>query len=1252
MSNAANANINSQNHIVFIDSAVADYEKLAAGVERKTEVTILNSTKNGIAQITNKLAQCSNISTVHIVSHGNPGNLQLGNNFLNYENIYNYTAQLREWQKALSENAEIFIYGCNVASDGRNFLQRFAELTNANIAASDDLTGNAALGGDWELKVQIGEIRSPLIFSPAAMAEYQGLLSVENTISITATTANAVENGVNGVFRIQRTNSIDDLTVNLAIDNNSLATIDDYTLAIDNSPISIKDNSFSITIANGESFVDVNLNATAEAISFAEGDETLKINLAPSTEYQISDDNNTATVTINANGFLVTNTEDSTTEYKQGSLRQAILNANNISGENTITFDTNGIFATAQTITLAGEELTISDSLIIQGTGANKLTLSGNNTSRIFTLIDEEITTTFAGLTITQGNGIEDLGGGIFVGESNTLNLINSSVSNNKGFIGGGIGNSGTLNLINSTISGNTAFFGGGIDNTGTLNLINSTISGNTADFRGGGIYSDSGTVTLINVTVANNSANVIGAGIFNEANATFNLANTIVANNKGTNTDLDGNFNDLGNNLIGKSNSNNGLVNGLNGSIVGTSDTPVDPKLRPLANNGGTTLTHALLIDSPVINRGNNSLIPAVLTTDQRNSQRIIGTNIDIGAVEFLGYTISGKTFDDLNNNGKFDPNENGIENWTVYVDDNNNNTLDPGELFTTTDTQGNYSFFVEPGIYNIQALQQVSWKQTNLNPNLINITDADVNNVNLGNFKLGQISGKVFHDLNQNGIFNQDEIGIKDWQIFIDTNENDRLDETEQFTTTDDNGNYIFTNLIAGTYKIRQVQQNQWQQITINPAEINIISGSNVTDVNFGNFHQQLPEIDNDFLAVPTTPTNPSDSPSPTNPTSPVILNVDCFCDEITQPDVNNLPNVSLEINSIDNIQFGDEENNFLLSTNSNNALFGFGGEDLLLGGIGEDNLLGGTGNDLIFGGDGRDWIGGNEGDDIITGNEGNDIINGNQGNDTVFGGQGDDFVRGGQDNDLLLGDVGNDTLAGDRGNDTVFGGGSNASGNSDNDLIFGGSGDDLLHGNTGNDTIFGEDGNDTVHGGQDDDIVCGGVGEDILYGDLGNDSLCGGDGNDTIFGGNGGETSASDNDYICGGIGNDLVFGNQGADWIYGETGNDTLYGGQGDDTLIGGDGNDLLSGGLGNDTLTGGNGSDIFVLAVGKGSDVITDFQDGIDFLLLSDDLTFQQLSIVQSGNNTLISLASNNELLATLNGISASLITQQDFVLLA
>jgi len=103
------------------------------------------------------------------------------------------------------------------------------------------------------------------------------------------------------------------------------------------------------------------------------------------------------------------------------------------------------------------------------------------------------------------------------------------------------------------------------------------------------------------------------------------------------------------------------------------------------------------------------------------------------------------------------------------------------------------------------------------------------------------------------------------------------------------------------------------------------------------------------------------------------------------------------------------------------------------------------------------------------------------------------------------------------------------------------------------------------------------------------------------------------------------------------------------------LLGGNGDDLLNGGQGNDTLTGNIGSDRFVLAVSAGTDTITDFSDGTDFLALSGGLLFEQLTIAQgtgaNNANALISFTSSNEVLAILNGVNATTINTADFVMM-
>jgi len=135
-------------------------------------------------------------------------------------------------------------------------------------------------------------------------------------------------------------------------------------------------------------------------------------------------------------------------------------------------------------------------------------------------------------------------------------------------------------------------------------------------------------------------------------------------------------------------------------------------------------------------------------------------------------------------------------------------------------------------------------------------------------------------------------------------------------------------------------------------------------------------------------------------------------------------------------------------------------------------------------------------------------------------------------------------------------------------------------------------------------------------------------------------------------AGGNGKDNLEGGAGDDRLSGGNGKDTLFSLAGDDFLAGDNGSDTLSGGPGNDTLTGGNGGDTFVLAAGEGTDTITDFQNGPDRIGLS-DVTFGQLSIAQgtstNASNTLISITSSNELLASLTGVQSDMLSSGDFV---
>jgi len=271
---------------------------------------------------------------------------------------------------------------------------------------------------------------------------------------------------------------------------------------------------------------------------------------------------------------------------------------------------------------------------------------------------------------------------------------------------------------------------------------------------------------------------------------------------------------------------------------------------------------------------------------------------------------------------------------------------------------------------------------------------------------------------------------------------------------------------------------------------------------------------------------------------------------------------------------------------------------------------NVIGTTQSDIIKGNNLANELVGNTGNDTIQGNDGDDILDGGDGNDQLFGGNNDDQLFGGIGNDILQGDNGNDLLNGDLGNDTLKG------------L----AGDDILDGGVGSDSLLGGIGND---------ILIGDLGDDILNAEAGNDLVFGDDGNDRLYGGDG-------FDELNGGIGKDFLYGGNNNDTLFGNNDNDTLYGEAGDDILNGGQGSDVLRGGLNND---------IFVIAVGNGSDIVQDFQDGFDKMGLSGGLLFSQLTILGSGTNTLIKNTSSGETFATLQNVSSTLITNLDFLVI-
>jgi hypothetical protein len=232
-------------------------------------------------------------------------------------------------------------------------------------------------------------------------------------------------------------------------------------------------------------------------------------------------------------------------------------------------------------------------------------------------------------------------GGGAF-NYQGTLTIQSCTISGNTATRGGGVANRnpGTLIVQASTISGNMASEGGGIytQEQSTASVQNSTIANNTAtNFPGGGGVYAGGPVTLLNCTISGNTSTIAGGGGVSE-NPSFTyltLGNSLIAGNTAPSApDVAATLPviSLGNNLIGDGTGASGF---LSSDLVGTNNSPINPLLGSLQNNGGPTFTMALLAGSPAIDAGNNALA-AGLTTDQRGLNRFVDNIVDIGAYEF----------------------------------------------------------------------------------------------------------------------------------------------------------------------------------------------------------------------------------------------------------------------------------------------------------------------------------------------------------------------------------------------------------------------------------------------------------------------------------------------------------------------------------------------------------------------------------------------------------------------------------------
>ncbi|MEM8502624.1 MAG: PA14 domain-containing protein [Cyanobacteria bacterium P01_D01_bin.1] len=163
--------------VAFVDTTLSNSDTIEQALSNK-QIVQLPSETNGVEEITQVLSGYQNLESIHIFSYGNSGTLQLGDAVLSQAFMSEYSDELQSWGEALISEGDVFLYGSNVAAGtvGAAFVDQISQLTGADVAASDDITGQTSLGDDWDLEIATGEVGASVVVN-----EYEGTLTINDS---------------------------------------------------------------------------------------------------------------------------------------------------------------------------------------------------------------------------------------------------------------------------------------------------------------------------------------------------------------------------------------------------------------------------------------------------------------------------------------------------------------------------------------------------------------------------------------------------------------------------------------------------------------------------------------------------------------------------------------------------------------------------------------------------------------------------------------------------------------------------------------------------------------------------------------------------------------------------------------------------------------------------------------------------------------------------------------------------------------
>ena len=195
-----------RHEIVFVDTSVENYQSLLTNLNPNTEVVLINPQQDGLKVIADTMANRHDIDAIHIISHGEEGKIQLGSDSVDNNYLQSHADLLATIGAGMSENGDILLYGCKVGADGTDldFVQSLAQATHADVAASNDNTGSAQLGGNWVLEAHSGHIEAGLFGDVIDLNSYDALLAAPTSENFDGVTVDGTgrSQGTTGAARV------------------------------------------------------------------------------------------------------------------------------------------------------------------------------------------------------------------------------------------------------------------------------------------------------------------------------------------------------------------------------------------------------------------------------------------------------------------------------------------------------------------------------------------------------------------------------------------------------------------------------------------------------------------------------------------------------------------------------------------------------------------------------------------------------------------------------------------------------------------------------------------------------------------------------------------------------------------------------------------------------------------------------------------------------------------------------------------